>query len=62
MVLKMQYCFNCGAECGVFEHFYHRDLVTCGKGECEREAREQARYDDDMARERAAEDGYDRYR
>jgi len=61
MVERMQHCFNCGDECGVFDN-YHRDLVTCGKRECRREAREQARYEDDMARERAESDGYERYR
>lgn len=61
MAHKMQHCFNCGEECGVFYNYY-RDLVTCGKRECEREAREQARYEDDMARERAESDGYERYR
>ncbi len=61
MTERMQHCFNCGEECGVFDNYY-RDLVTCGKRDCQREAREQARYEDDMAQERAAADHYDRYR
>ncbi len=61
MASKMQHCFNCGDECGVFDN-YCRDIITCGKLECERVGREQARYEDDMAQERAADDYYGRYR
>lgn len=35
---RMQFCFNCGAEIGVFRA-YHGDINTCGAQECEREAR-----------------------
>jgi len=61
MAAKMQHCFNCGAECGVFDNYY-RDLVTCGQRECEREARYQYQCDEADARDRAEQDGYERYR
>lgn len=36
----MHYCFNCGAELGLFSGKQRqRDLDTCGKPECNREAR-----------------------
>lgn len=35
---KMQHCFYCGEELGIYDADY-RDLQTCGKSECEREAR-----------------------
>ena len=38
-LLKMQHCFNCGAELGVYAKL-SRDHDTCGKIECEREARD----------------------
>lgn len=53
---KMQYCFNCGEELGVYVAYYG-DLQNCGKSECmraERDAyqaeREEAhqRLDDEM--------------
>ena len=61
MAPKMQHCFNCGEECGVFDNHW-RDLVTCGKRECEREARYQYQCEEADARERAESDNYDRYR
>lgn len=61
MAEKLQHCFNCGEECGVFDNHW-RDLVTCGKRECEQEARYQYQCNDAEARERAEEDGYERYR
>lgn len=61
MVAKMQHCFNCGEECGVFENHW-RALVTCGKVECQREERYQYQCDEAEARERAENDGYERYR
>lgn len=54
--VKMQFCFNCGEELGVYAA-YHGDLQVCGQIECcraEREAmqaeREEAhqRLDDEM--------------
>lgn len=35
---KMQHCFYCGEELGVYEPFGNY-LDTCGSPECEREAR-----------------------
>lgn len=44
----MHYCFNCGAELGMYEGKQRqRDMDTCGARECEREAR------DALAEERA---------
>ena len=37
MALKMNYCFNCGDELGVYSAHYPLD--DCGKQECVREAR-----------------------
>lgn len=34
---KLRHCFNCGAEIGVYADFDRLD--TCGKRECDREAR-----------------------
>jgi hypothetical protein len=58
---RMQHCFYCGENLGVFEVEYD-ELPTCGKQECEREARYEYQARDADARERAEEDGYDRYR
>lgn len=58
---KMQHCFNCGADLGVYvKHF--RDLDTCGEVTCERERRAAERAEDEEAQEAAREDQYDRYR
>ncbi len=40
---KMRHCFNCGEELGVFAAVDYDELDTCGKRECEREARLAAR-------------------
>jgi ribosomal protein S27AE len=61
MTAKMQHCFNCGAELGVFDA-YHRDLQTCGEKECERAARDMERGEQEEAQYRAQEDNYERYR
>ena len=37
MVMKIRHCFNCGEEIG--NYAYYDPLDTCGKLECEREAR-----------------------
>ena len=57
---KMQHCFNCGEELGVFQS-WPGDMPTCGKQECDREAREVYRGQQEEAEERAREDGYSRY-
>ena len=61
MAEKMQHCFNCGAECGVFDNYW-RDLVTCGNRECDREATYVYQCQEADARESAREDNYGRYR
>lgn len=58
---KMQRCFNCGAELGVYEH-YHGDIECCGERECQKEMRNAFAEREEAARERAQEDNYDRYR
>lgn len=37
---RMRYCWNCGAEMGVFEARFYDRRDTCGASECEREARD----------------------
>ena len=59
--MKIQHCFNCGEECGVFRAV-PGDLVTCGKRECEREAANEERQQESDAFEAAREDHFDRYR
>jgi hypothetical protein len=59
---KMRYCFNCGAELGVYADRDYRDFDTCGSMECEREARYARQTEEAERRARAEDDGYDRYR
>ena len=56
---RMQHCFWCGAELGVFE-LYHRDIETCGARECEREARYQRQAEAEDARHAAEDDDYNK--
>jgi len=42
---KMQYCWYCGEELGIYRS-YPGDIETCGKPECEREARHEEMHDD----------------
>ena len=58
---KMQHCWYCGKELGVYDK-YPRDRDTCGAKECEREARYDDQAERDAAAERAAEDDYRFYR
>lgn len=53
---KMRHCWNCGAEMGVIESKYYDRSDTCGKTECEREARDQARAERDEAHEQLDRD------
>lgn len=55
MSAKMQHCFNCGAELGVYDRM-PGDRDTCGAKECEREAR-----DADVAERDQAHEQLDRY-
>ena len=58
---KMQHCFNCGAELGIYRH-YPGDIEVCGAAECLREMRAQQRMEDEQAQDAAREDNYGRYR
>lgn len=60
MSKKMQHCFNCGKELGIYDHC-PGDIETCGSSECEREARNCERERSDQLREDAASDNYERY-
>ena len=57
---RMQHCFNCGEEVGIFRA-YSGDIIACGKPECLREERDAYRAREEEAQERAREDGYERY-
>lgn len=50
----MRRCFNCGEEMGVYADYDRRD--TCGKPECEREARNAERQEREEAHERLDRD------
>jgi hypothetical protein len=58
---KMQHCFWCGAELGVYVGYY-RDIEVCGKPECVREARAAERQEREEAQFSAEQDDYGRYR
>ena len=63
MTAKMQHCDYCGEELGVFSHSRRLDGPRlCSSVECSRDARDDERADYQEAAERAADDGYDRYR
>jgi hypothetical protein len=53
---KMRHCWNCGAELGVLSRAQWEPGDTCGKTECEREARDQARAERDQAHEQLDRD------
>ena len=57
---KMQHCFNCGKEIGVFAS-YSGDINSCGERECQNAERDAYQERESIARERAAEDGYAAY-
>lgn len=61
MAKRMQHCWYCGEELGVYES-YPGDLDTCGKSECEREARYERQAMEADAHDRAEQDDYSRYR
>ena len=61
MANKMQHCFYCGKELGVYDK-HPADLDTCGSKECEREARYQQQSERDEAAYEAEKDDYMRYR
>lgn len=51
---KMRFCFNCGAELGVYSSY--DPLDTCGASECEREAANAARQEREEAHEQLDRD------
>lgn len=54
---KMRYCFNCGEEIGAYAGYDRLD--TCGKQECNREARHAAAAEREEAHEQLDRDlGY----
>lgn len=57
----MRYCFNCGEELGVMKSIDYDPLDTCGKAECEREARWAAQADRDARFAEAEQDDFQRY-
>ena len=58
---KMQHCFNCGEELGVYVH-YHGDIECCGSRECDRELQAELRVQREEAMLRAEQDDYVAYR
>lgn len=53
---KMRHCFFCGAELGVIESRNYDRRDTCGARECEREARDNAIAERDVAHEQLDRD------
>lgn len=56
MTSKMRHCWNCGAELGFIEARHYDRTDTCGKRECEREARDQAAAEREDAHEQLDRD------
>lgn len=52
---KMQHCFYCGEELGVYRH-HPNDIEHCGSRECAREAMAAHRQERDEAHERLDRD------
>ena len=53
---RMRHCFWCGVELGVYDDIDSDPLDTCGKIECEREARNEARREREEAHEQLDRD------
>lgn len=51
---RMRHCFNCGEELGCYAEY--EPLDTCGKSECEREARYAREIERDEAHEQLDKD------
>lgn len=58
---RMQHCFWCGEELGVYET-YRGDIEHCHQPECARQARYAMQEQDADARDRAEQDSFERYR
>lgn len=52
---RMRYCAQCGCELGMFDDRHYERTDTCGKAECERNAR-----DEELARREEAHDELDK--
>lgn len=53
---RERHCWNCGDSMGVIENRYYDRTDTCGKSECEREARYQRNAERDEAHEQLDRD------
>jgi hypothetical protein len=53
---KERHCWNCGESMGFVEDRHWSRADTCGKRECDREAREQDRHEREEAHERLDRD------
>jgi hypothetical protein len=60
MGAKMQHCFWCGAELGIYEH-YRGDIEACSQPECQREMRAAYRAEEEERQYRAERDHFERY-
>lgn len=59
MVKRMQRCFNCGEELGVYDNF--GELDHCGKPDCSREFRYMIECERADRRAAAEDDDFNRY-
>lgn len=53
---RERHCWNCGDSMGVIEDCYYDRTDTCGKSECEREARDERSSERDEAHEQLDRD------
>ena len=60
MAYRMQHCFWCGDELGEYDNY--GETEACGKKECQRELRYELQAEDAERRDRAKQDGFERYR
>lgn len=61
MTKRMQHCFNCGKEIGIYNKPFG-DLDTCGEAECNRAERDAYGERESYVREQAEQDNYNRYK
>jgi len=61
MPKRMQYCFNCGAELGVYRTYSGDPPEVCGAAECQREACWSAQAERAERQWEAEQDDYSRY-
>lgn len=56
---RVRHCWNCGADMGFIENRFYDRRDTCGKHECDREARDAFEEERQAAHDRVDEDfGY----